>query len=164
MNIVVRTASGKVVVRPDTTWERDNEDFYVPEFVDGLSAAKVLYVHVSKPGRSVGEKFAERYYDGFGRGVLLYPEELLDGSEEGYACASCLDHTSFLPGQYADKETLSPEERALICETIALVTRYCYIRIGDLIAIETTPREHLCSRSEKEATVNEGDCSFRIIF
>lgn len=164
MNIVVRTTAGKVIVRPDTTWERDNEDFYVPEFISGISATRVLYVHVCKPGRSVGEKFAERYYDGCGRGVLLYPEDMLDGSEQGYACASCLDHTSFLPGQYESKEALSAEERALVCETISLVTKYCYIRIGDLIAIESSPRTHLCSRDEKEAAVTEGDCSFRIIF
>ena len=29
MNIPVITASGKVIVRPDTTWERDNEDVYI---------------------------------------------------------------------------------------------------------------------------------------
>ena len=95
MNIPVITASGKVIVRPDTTWERDNEDVYLPEFVNSLSWTPVFFARVSKPGRSIGRAFASRYYDGIGFGVLLYPDDLLDGSEEGFACASCLDKVTF---------------------------------------------------------------------
>ena len=164
MNILVKTSTGRVIVRPDTTWERDNEDFYPPEFVDAISASRVLYVHVSKPGRSVSAKFAERYYDGFGRGVLLYPECLMDGSEEGYACASCMDHTSFLPGVYADKAQLSDSERAEVCSTIELVTRFCYIRTGDLIAIELAPRKLLCRRADGVHNFAEGNVDFKIIY
>lgn len=175
MNIVVKTASGKCIVRPDTTWERDNEDFFPPEFVDRLSWSPVLFARVSKPGRSVGEKFAGRYYDEFGYGVLLYPEDLADGSEEGYSCASCLDHTSFLPyptfskklmeqkpefrlfaGRDGEKELLFESNAAtdeLIRRAIAEVTRYIYIRIGDLIAVELQSRKNLCSRSDAEISV-----------
>ncbi len=112
MNIIVRTAEGKYIVRPDTTWERDNEDLYVPEFVRGLSWTPVLFARISRPGRSVGPEFAERYYDGASYGVLLYPDDLLDGSETGFACASCLDHTSFLPFPVFDKDAaFSPDSR-----------------------------------------------------
>jgi hypothetical protein len=110
MNIIVRTSEGKYIVRPDTTWERDNEDIYVPEFVNRLSWTPVLFARISKPGRSVGEDFAERYYDGIGYGVLLYPEDMCDGSETGFACASCLDHTSFLPFPVYNKVTLDRPE------------------------------------------------------
>ena len=97
MNIIVKTSSGHITVRPDTTWEKDNEDFYPPEFVDELTYSPVLFARILKPGRSVGRKFASRYYDSIGFGVLLYPENMLDGTPEGYAQAICLDHTSFLP-------------------------------------------------------------------
>ena len=110
MNIIVRTAEGKYIVRPDTTWERDNEDIYIPEFVNRITWTPVLFARVSKPGRSVGEEFAERYYDGIGYGVLLYPEDMCDGSETGFACASCLDHTSFLPFPVYNKVTLDRPE------------------------------------------------------
>ena len=97
MNVVVLTSVGNVVVRPDTTWERDNEDFYVPSFIDSLKYSPVLFARVCKPGRSIGEKFASRYFDAVGYGVLLYPTELLAIKEQGWAAASCLDHTTFLP-------------------------------------------------------------------
>lgn len=164
MNIIVISCEGKVFVRPDTTWERDNEDFYVPDFVDRISASEVLFVRVSKPGRSVSAKFAERYYDGAGRGFLLYPEDMIDGSAEGFACACCLDHTSFLPFPIHGKEWLEEGCGARICEAIALATTFCYIRTGDIIAIELATRKPLCSRADGRFDVNSGDNSFSIIY
>jgi hypothetical protein len=170
MNIIVRTAEGKYIVRPDTTWERDNEDIYIPEFVNRISWTPVLFARVSKPGRSVGEEFAERYYDGIGYGVLLYPDDMFDGSESGLACASCLDHTSFLPFPVYNKVTLDRPENVFelklnhrqtifshsgasseaIRKAIAGATRYIYIRTGDIIAIELQPRKPLCARENTE--------------
>ena len=145
MNIIVRTCSGKYIVRPDTTWERDSEDFYPPEFIDGLSWVPVLFARISRPGRSVGERFADRYFDGVGYGLLLYPDDLMDG-ECGLACASCLDHTSFLPFPVKEKTELSSEESAMIESAIEEATRYIYIRPGDIIAIELCGRTPLCRR------------------
>ena len=166
MNIIVKTSSGHITVRPDTTWEKDNEDFYPPEFVEELTYSPVLFARVLKPGRSVGRKFASRYYDSVGYGVLLYPENMLDGSPEGYAQAICLDHTSFLPaptfppqrleedGQFHlfmnEQELFTFDHPSLnmIEEAIVLATRLLYIRTGDLIAIELTARRQLTTRHD----------------
>lgn len=191
MNIVLKSYAGKVTVRPDTTWEKDSESFYPPEFVNGLSYTPVLFARISKPGRSVGRSFATRYYDSVGYGVLLYPEDLLDGSEEAYACASCLDHTSFLPYPAEERIMLghnksfklsaisegsevalfehNSAEACVIEELISEVTRYIYIRTGDLVALELAERKHLCSREDGTVKVSgslEGVSSldFDIIF
>lgn len=176
MNILVKTAAGKIVVRPDTTWEKDNEDLYVPEFVDSLSWTPVLFARISKPGRSVGLKFADRYYDGVSFGMLLYPDELMDGSEEGFACASCLDHTSFLPYPVYPKDMLEKEVEfkinvgkdeissvrvqglSIIEEAIVEATKFCYIRTGDIIAIELKPRGPLCRRQDERCEVSASLC------
>ena len=60
MNIIVKTASGHLIVRPDTTREKDNEDLYVPDEVSSLSFTPVLAGRITKPGRSVGLKFTPR--------------------------------------------------------------------------------------------------------
>lgn len=189
MNILVLTAErGRVVARPDTTWEKDNNPLYLPDFVNGLSYSPVFFARVCKPGRSVGLKFAERYYDHTGYGVLLYPEDMLDGSEEGYACASCLDHTSFLPYPVAESRAGADVEEdfnlfrddSRICRcasagsgtmerAIAEATRYCYIRTGDFIAVELEGRRHLCSREDGECRIYGGQgrditIDFNIIF
>ena len=166
MNIIVKTPNGRITVRPDTTWEKDNEDFYPPEFVDELTYSPVLFARILKPGRSVGRKFASRYYDSVGFGVLLYPENLMDGSPESYAQAICLDHTSFLPAPFFPPATLEQEADRrftlecdgkelfscdsaslnMIEDAIAEATKMLYIRTGDLIAIELSDRSPLISR------------------
>lgn len=190
MNIVVRTFDGHTIVRPDTTWEKDSEDFYPPEFVERLTCSPVLFARISKPGRSIGRKFASRYYDGINIGVLLFPEEMIDGSPEGYAQASCLDHTSFLPTPLFLPFTLGQKDNEFILkkgktrffsingdamttemidEAIAEVTRMVYIRTGDFVAIELEPRKLLVSREDGEAEMHGTWCEnktidFKVIF
>lgn len=187
MNILTRTYSGKYIVRPDTTWERDNEDFYPPEFISALSFTPVLFARICKPGRSIGRQFACRYYDNVSFGILLYPEDLLGHSEEDFACASCLDHTSFLPLPATDKggfdwnAAYSVERNGsrifrsgqvnagMIEQAIEESTRFIYIRSGDLLALELQPRERLCSREDGDIIISssiEGQPQneFRIIF
>ena len=166
MNIILKTSSGHITVRPDTTWEKDNEDFYPPEFVDSLTCSPVLFARILKPGRSVGRKFASRYYDSAGYGVLLYPENLLDGTPEGYAQAICLDHTSFLPAPTFPPQLLEEDGRFrlfrndeeiftfdrpslnMIEDALVQATGLLYIRTGDLIAIELAAREPLAVRTD----------------
>lgn len=188
MNIVVITSSGKVVVRPDTTWERDNEDVFLPEFVNSVSYSPVFFLRVSKPGRSIGEKFASRYYDGIGFGLFLYPEDLIDGSEEGFAAASCLDHTSFLPFPVYNPITLGVEGNEFVLErngvemfrttegsremaekAIAEVSRFVYLRTGDIVAVELRPRTELCRRDTEKVEVRGSWCDnptieFKVVY
>lgn len=153
-------------MRPDTTWEKDNEDFYPPEFVDELTYSPVLSARILKPGRSVGRKFASRYYDSVGFGVLLYPENMLDGTPEDYAQAICLDHTSFLPTPMFQPQRLEEDGRFslfrnevelftfdrpslnMIEDALVEATRLLYIRTGDLIAVELSDRKPLTNRTD----------------
>lgn len=187
MNIIVKTSSGHITVRPDTTWEKDNEDFYPPEFVDELTYSPVLFARILKPGRSVGRKFASRYYDSIGFGVLLYPENMLDGTTEGYAQAICLDHTSFLPSPMFPPERLERNGHFrlfrnehdlfvfdqpslnMIEDAIVEATKLLYIRTGDLIAIELAPRKPLTIRPDVSSHItgtfdNNEIIDFQIIF
>ena len=61
-----------MLLSPDTTWERENKDFYSPECVNEIYWTPVVFARVSKAGKCVGRKFVERYYDGVGCGMLLY--------------------------------------------------------------------------------------------
>ena len=113
MNIVVKTASGRIITRPSTTLEKNNSDLYVPDFVDSLSYTPVMFARICGSARSIGVKFAGRYYDSINYGVLLYPDNLLQG-KEGFACASCLDHTSFLPAPLYNTVTVGVEGNEFI--------------------------------------------------
>lgn len=191
MNILTRTYSGRIVCRPDTTWEKDNEDFYPPQFVEALSYAPVLFTHILKPGRSVQKKFACRYFDGIGFGILLYPQNIMDGSPEGFAEALCLDKTSYLPTPcIAPSEYSSlPSETGFILkkngrelfrcalpplsmaeDAIVQASRLAYIRTGDIIAIELAARSPLTQKPEGRIMIasgqigSAGKLDFSIIF
>ena len=73
MNIIVKPyGSDLCYCRPDTTWERENKDFYSPECVNEIYWTPVVFARISKAGKCVGKKFVERYYDGIGCGMLMY--------------------------------------------------------------------------------------------
>ena len=161
MNIIVKTASGHIVARPDTTWVRKNDDLYLPDFAGPLSFSPIVYAHISRPGKSIGSRFASRYYDSISYGMLIYPRNLLDGSPEGYASAICVGHTSFLPYPleqdfpapgsefilYKDDEVIfkcAYPGRAQIEEALVEATARALVRTGDFIAAELQQMEFLC--------------------
>ena len=81
MNIIVKPYGSDICYcRPDTTWERENKDFFSPECVNEIYWTPVVFARVSKAGKCVGRKFVERYYDGIGCGMLMYCST--SGSEE----------------------------------------------------------------------------------
>lgn len=169
MNIIVRPyGSGYCLCRPDTSWERENKDIYPPDYVSGYMWAPVLFARISKAGKCIGQKFAGRYYDAVGYGILLYPSDLLDGSPEGYACASCIDHTSVLPFPMYDRVTLesgtnmfevyrdgeeiystSEGSEAMIEEALTRISAMVSLRIGDIAAIELAPVAELAEKPGK---------------
>ena len=164
MNIFVLTSEGHVIVRPDTTWVRRYEDFYVPGFVDSVSASDIICAKVARPGKCIAERFAERYFELMGTGMLLYPDNLLDGSEEAYASAMCLGHTTYLPVPESSKESFSESERAMMRKAFVEVSRMCIIRTGDFIAVETGRRKALGNRSEGPLHLSRNGMPFSIIF
>lgn len=71
-------AAAKVAVVPvgDDVLLRNNGDFYIPEYSCRVSAVPQLVVRLCKLGKSVGERFANRYYQEVGVGIRFYADEL----------------------------------------------------------------------------------------
>jgi len=154
MNIVVKTFDNHSIVRPDTTLERNNKDFFLPDFVSSLSYSPVLFAKICKPGKSISTKFAPRYYDGVNFGVLFYASNLIVGGPYDMADASCIDHSSFLAFPTFDpselqygrdfklriegKEvfTYSGGNVQMIDLAIEELSRKVFLRTGDVVAIE----------------------------
>ena len=163
MNILIQTAEGQIYTRPDTSWERKGGDYFVPEFPDGFSWSPVLFAHISRPGKSILPRFAGRYYDGVGFGLLLYAEPISGAA--GLASSACLDHSSFLPETLFGTGSLQGNvfevemdgapifktgmfNTEMVDEAMAAATRSCLVRRGDLLCMELAPIAHLCSREE----------------
>ena len=186
MNIIVRPYGSEFCCcRPDTTWERENKDFYVPDYIKEMYWAPVVFVRISKAGKCISGKFVSRYYDGVGFGTLLYIGDFLPD----LASASCADHSSILPSpvggpdllESTDKtyEVFRNGEKVFGCtveglkekveEAICKASKLTTLRIGDFVAIELAPSAQICDRSEEEtkikAVFGENDLfDFKLIF
>jgi len=161
MNIVVVPfCSDGYYCRPDTTLEKEPKDYYLPDVVTELSAAPVIFIKITKAGKSIGEKFAGRYYDSFGAGLLLYAENiLLTETPTAFSEATSLDSSSYLPSDVKpiaaithfacklqingiDAVDMSVDDTIIpyINEFISLISSRTSLRIGDIIAFETFDR------------------------
>ncbi len=179
MNIIVKPhGSDLCYCRPDTTWERENRDFYSPECVNEIYWTPIAFARISKAGKCIGAKFAERYYDAVGCGMLLY----CNNTE--IAFASCIDHTSILPHHLFDPTSLNEGElifaandtniplagvQTLIEDAICKASRLTSLRIGDFVAVELATPKCLATREGGEVQVKGVCCNnaifdFKIIF
>ena len=175
MNIIVKPhGSDMCYCRPDTTWERENKDFYSPECVKELHWTPIIFARICKAGKCIGQKFATRYYDAFNFGALLYCHT---GESSDIAFTSCADHTSLLPAPLYNPVVLENAENiyqverneeeifkaktaslkesieAAICRASQLTT----LRIGDFVAVELAPADLLAEHQE-------GSVSFKGIY
>ena len=178
MNIIVQPYGSELCYcRPDTTWERENRDFYSPECVNEILWAPVIFARVSKAGKCIGRKFVGRYYDGVNCGLLMYC------NDSEIAFASCVDHTSILPMPLYDQVVMDEDKtfevnglsiqlngiKEIIEDTICRASQMTSLRIGDFVAVELKPVAGLASREDKEMAMKGIFCereifNFNIIF
>ncbi|MBQ8810289.1 MAG: hypothetical protein IJZ69_08145 [Bacteroidales bacterium] len=184
MNIIVKPFGSELCYcRPDTTWERENKDFYVPDCIDEINWAPIIFVRISKAGKCIGEKFASRYYDAFNFGALMYC------NQGETAFTSCVDHSSLLPAplynpvvmegsdnvyevkkngetvfgfpRVAFARGMAPSEsplKEMVEDAVCKASRLTSLRIGDFVAVELTPVCPLASRQEGEVAFKATYC------
>ena len=180
MNIIVKTISGRCYCRPDTTWEREDKDLFSPDSVNSFLYTPVLFARICKAGKCVGRKFAERYYESAGYGLLLYAGDLMDGSPLSIASASCLDHTSVLPSAMSARTALENAQEPFILykdgkeifrsgetdtgmieSAISEASSFVSLRIGDMIAIELAEPAALADREAQSDADRTGTSMYR---
>lgn len=180
MNIIVKTTSGRCYCRPDTTWEREDKDLFSPDSVNSFLYTPVLFARICKAGKCVGRKFAERYYESAGYGLLLYAGDLMDGSPLSIASASCLDHTSVLPSAMSARTAIENAQEPFILykdgkeifrsgktdtgmieSAISEASSFVSLRIGDMIAIELAEPAALADREAQSDADRTGTSMYR---
>lgn len=177
MNIIVKPyGSVLCYCRPDTTWEREDKDFYSPDSVTDLYWTPVVFARISKAGKCIGEKFVSRYYDATGFGILLYT-----GTD--IAFSSCADHTSLLPMPLYNPVVLEGEDnifevlrngekiydntgtagKMILEDAICNASRLTSLRTGDFMAVELQPMQHLVSRDDEKLSLKASYCGNTLI-
>ena len=65
-----------IFMKPDTALLRPGEDFYYPEFSEDVHHEVEIVVKISKMGKYIEEKFAQKYYDEVGIGIDFTARDL----------------------------------------------------------------------------------------
>ncbi len=125
MNIIVVRPDGTFYTRPDTTLSRFPRDFYMPESLSEVTAVTCSYIRITKAGKAVPQRFAYRYFDALGRGVMLYCDNL-----------PYVDASSYFFQEMTPSSNLTPEHIGAICSKIAEITLRMSVRFADLVAFE----------------------------
>ena len=191
MTIIVKPYGSELCYcRPDTTWERENKDFYSPECVNEIYWTPVVFARVSKAGKCVGRKFVERYYDGVGCGMLLYcgtSTTSFDGSAGVRWLSEVVDRSSILPHPLFQPVVLEDEKEFMVScqhdgqgdatlshniilsgakdlleEALCNASQLTSLRIGDFVAIELRELQKLASREEADIAVKGEFCEKEI--
>ncbi len=180
MNIIVKPyGSSLCYCRPDTTWERENKDFYSPECVNELHWAPIVFARICKAGKCIGGKFAPRYYDAFNFGALLYCHT---SESPDIAFTSCADHTSLLPAPLYNPVVMENEDnifevkkngekiftsrdisieaslKEVIEDAICKASQLTTLRIGDFIAVELAPVSLMAASCDGETSLKATYC------
>ena len=177
MNIIVKPyGSDLSYCRPDTTWERENRDFYSPECVNEIYFTPVVFARISKAGKCIGKKFIERYYDGVGCGILMYGN---------HSHISHIDRSSILPLPLYNPVVLEDDDKVFdieICrkdgigqlavklegakdmleDAICSSSELISLRIGDYVAIEMAAPALLSGVKDDELKLKGTFCSNEI--
>lgn len=138
MNIItVPYGSKGFYARPDTSLNRDSNDYFCPDGATELAAAVFVYARASKAGKSVAAKFAPRYYSTIGTGIhFSSPTLAREGSPESWWLSQSLDNSTFLCGDEASAENFPAELKEKINAAFEAASKYVSFRTGDYIAVE----------------------------
>lgn len=106
MNIVTVTYNSNFhYIRPDISLNRDGNDYFCPDGITEFTVAPFVFIRIDKAGKSVGAKFAQRYYSRMGYGVNLTAQSLIDKSApQSFLTANSLDNSTYISELYSPEE------------------------------------------------------------
>lgn len=144
-------------LKPDTALLRNNAPFFYPSFSSEVHHEVELVIKINRVGRSIGEKFAPRYYSEVGLGVDFTARDLQQRCKEKglpWEMAKAFDFSApissnFLPLENFDsignipfklvkngavvQQGNSGEMLFSVDRIIAYVSQFLTLKIGDLI-------------------------------
>lgn len=154
-----------IYMKADSSLLKSNKPYYLPYFTKEMTAGIEMVYRISRLGKNIKEKFADRYYDSVALGIGLTArdiQERLRASGSPWEISEAFDGSAVI-SEFIKKEDLSDNknikfsleingetrqtgETVMMTNTadriIAYVSQYCTLKIGDLI-YTGTPSEKI---------------------
>lgn len=118
-----------IYVMPDTALHINKRPFFIPDYADPCLMYLHPAVHICRLGRSISERFASRYYDGFTLCARMEAPNLPPGI--GTTFDECISVGEWLSiDESVEESKLKEADKA-----IAVVSQYFTLRQGDVILL-----------------------------
>lgn len=170
----------QIVLKPDSALLKGNKPFFIPDFTNHLIVSPHIVVRVCRLGKNIAKRFAHRYYDSVTIGFELTAKDVVDklkadgmDSHIGRSFDSsaavgefiCLDEEERMGHVVMTMKSSSGEKtevdseylRNSVEEIIEYVSKYCTLKIGDLIFIGTPSNGQAKAEIDKSFTGFAGD-------
>ena len=135
-------------VKPDAALLVNRKPFFLPHFSEEIEAHLCMVAKISRMGRCIEARFAERYYEETAPACNFMMHGLekgtgLDGLTKGIAFDNSLAVGRFVrAGEMKavwavdNKETETGDLITSMNEAVAEVSRYITLRTGDMVAVD----------------------------
>ncbi len=144
-----------IFMKPETALLKDNKPFFLPDFSSRIEYETEVVLRISKMGKNISEKFADRYFDAVGLGIDFTARDLQgEFKQKGIPWEICkaFDNSApvsqFIPKEEVDVRNLDfslklngeEVQRGNTCDMIfsvdkiiAYVSQFFTLKTGDLI-------------------------------
>jgi 2-keto-4-pentenoate hydratase/2-oxohepta-3-ene-1,7-dioic acid hydratase in catechol pathway len=143
-------------MKPDSSLLIKNRPFFLPDFSQEIHFEVELVLKINRIGKNIGEKFAHRYYSEIGLGIDFTARDIQRRCKEKglpWEIAKSFDASAVL-GKFLSKDSFSEIDNIEFSlkkngeevqkgnsgnmifsfdETIAYISRFCTLKMGDLI-------------------------------
>ncbi len=145
--------SVEMVLKGDSCLLVNKKPFFTPDWSNDMRMSRCIVLRVSRLGKCIAAKFADRYYDAVAPGADFCAYDKLSKAKlsgSSWTQATCFDY-SLAVGEWIDSRTpgIDDSEWAIsIREAIAATSQIMTIRQGDLIYIHTKNAPEAVQRDE----------------
>lgn len=145
-----------IFMKPDSALLKDGKPFFIPDFSQRVDYETELVVRISRLGKNIAERFAHRYYDAVTIGIDFTARDLQDSFRKkglpwelskGFDSSAAIG--TFIPKErFSDIQNLhfhldidgktvqkgaTADMLFTVDQIIAYVSRFCTLKIGDLL-------------------------------
>ncbi len=138
----------ELVVKCDSCLLNGNKPMFIPDHTADLRYVEVVIARISRLGKHIEPRFANRYYDGIAYGLdFVAYDRLTEARKQGknWTEATCFDY-SLAIGRVLPADRVLPAEQTsyadIIDRAISKVSEQMTIRQGDwvYVALDTEPK------------------------
>lgn len=131
----------------DASLLNQRKPFFLPDWSNDIRYIPCTVIRISRLGKCIESRFAERYYDAWASGLDFIAHDWI---EKEYARATAFDN-SLCVGEWQEVDLLLEQEKARIAQAIEQISHIVTLRMGDYIYIDApTPAAPLHENQEIE--------------